>query len=525
MIIRVFSLLFFTLTLSACGGGSGSGGDSSEKNSEDTSFVINDIEYPDVCKQQELPEPLPSSEFEIENLHAVYFSEEDENPDSWLAEGTNGSDPSILRTYITEFDIEDTRLDILRSEFEGVPAEKLNVKWQGDINVTSDSAVIYADFDLSHADLSFSIDGEVVQRMKDCNPTVPLILGKGIHHFEVDYHSHYFSATLDLNFSSERPMPLSSLSSYATENFSGNEKILYIKIHESDTEYADTQVDLPSDAGDLIVILDSYRGIDWTINEADGTNLVAVFYSSYQNTARVTAPAEATAIEGLWSQGEPIGDFVRANFGRTLDYYYYQYHAEQISISLTTDIPDPETLYGEPVLVLDNIQYAQWQVSYAKSISDGQEVAQYFELEYGAILTEIAWTGVSLWEPSMYFPTISDQGFTINIYNGVLVPDELVFTTDVTVSPSEYFSLEQGTVYNLESPLETQLDPGSYWLSIQNKRNSDQAVSFVILENDGVNNGGAARGSSTASWGTTEEGVLPPYATGISVNIKGYVTD
>lgn len=479
--------------------------------------LINDTEYEGVCEQDDLSAVDGSSNFTVRNLKATYYSEVDNFK---TGQGTNGSDPNISRTYIDEESIEDTRISYSRSEFKGIDSAKLNLVWEGDIEVLSDAANLVVNFSMSYADATLTVNNEVVKRMKNCDLSVPLSLSKGVHSFSVDYHNHWHTTDFSLNISNSLPISLVKAKEFADTQSMDDAKVVFIEVYESDSFDGLVTVNLPNYNADVIVFLSSYRGVKWNVVAPNGTSIQSIYYSSYSNTSEVVNETQSVNLGRLLYSAEGKGGFIQDLTRKLPDAYKYEYGASEITVQLS-DTPTSDILYGDPKVILNNLQTVQLESFTAESSTTGQEIAHYLPLSSGGVLTSLVWTAWSNIEIERngLSEVIIPQDYSIRVYSGDELPTTLVKELSVAVDPYHYYSTDNGNVFKINENTNIQLDPGNYWISLRYVPKSETISYNLVLEDDGVDNGAAFRPSPAGSWSSTENGVPAIYAKGFSLNV------
>ncbi|MEH6451336.1 MAG: hypothetical protein V7765_21925, partial [Oleispira sp.] len=177
-------LLSFSVFLTACGGAGGSKDNSTDVGSEIESGDGLADGNQDVIENNPIvtvTDPVEESIYTVSGLYAVYYSEDDHDPDSPGA-GTDGSDSEIIRTKIAEEPVDTLRLNYAWDDFNEIDSKNLNIFWSGEINVESPTATTYLTIDSSWSSVNVNIDGQRYYPESSCSPCIlTLELDQGSH--------------------------------------------------------------------------------------------------------------------------------------------------------------------------------------------------------------------------------------------------------------------------------------------------------------------------------------------------------
>ena len=130
--------------LFACGGGSSSGDDE----------VGGSFSAPDG--------------FSYGPFDAYYYAE---NDGTSPGVGTDGSDPGIIPTLVAADQSDYLSINYSYDAFEGINSYNFFGVWEGSLSV-NESGIVYANFDVSWANVRFYLDGELVLAWQNSNQSI-----------------------------------------------------------------------------------------------------------------------------------------------------------------------------------------------------------------------------------------------------------------------------------------------------------------------------------------------------------------
>lgn len=525
MALKNILIYTFALILVGCGGGGGNS-DSTEEDLTDVSEVADTLQINDTLESKlfdssEVSEENPATLFTVSDRYAVYYSEEDAIEGAEGAgKGTNGSDPSIERTYIDEGPVESYRLNYAWDDFKDIESEKLNVKWTGTLDLLSETGTVYAIIDSSYSSVNFSLEDELMHSYSHCSPCiVSLELEQGSYDFEVDYHNHWHTTEVSLVFSTQVPR-LADLAG-ADISIPDGDILVAVAARTSDRVDQEITVDIPEGEDSISIIASSYDPVNWVFEGATD-RLSKVYYYSYSVNSEVAGAESESLGYQAYFDAEDMLSTVRNLVGRTPEYSFYEYSTDYFLLALDSG---SSTLHTEEVVLVDNLQGIALSTATAVSAVGEQEVATRFEITESVKLSAIGWTGWSQDEVEVNssFITYLSRDFNISIYSGINFP--LIKEVDELVNAKAryFYPTQSGNVFQLTADFSDEhiLQPGTYWISINHSKAYYQNRFDVVTEEDESPQGAVYRPASSTFWYPVNE-ENPVTSKGVSLVLSGY---
>jgi hypothetical protein len=516
-------LLSFTVFLTACGGAGGSKDNSSEVGTEVVSEVGSGVGLADGNQEViesnpivTVTDPVEESIYTVSGLYAVYYSEDDHDPDRAGA-GTDGSDPEIIRTKIAEEPVDTLRLNYVRDDFNEIDSKNLNIFWSGEINVESPTATTYLTIDSSWSSVNVNIDGQRYFSQSNCSPCiVTLKLDQGDHSFEIDIHNHWHTTEASALFADQSPKKAELITTRISTPAAS--PLVFIDIYESKTLNSSVVIDVPEGDEKITIFAHSYSGVRWQLEGA--TDRVDGFYYSSYGINSEAFGTDKSAYLGYSASSSSITDSViRKIFSKPIRYKISTYGADTIQLVLdqTTSVDQ----YEDEITIFDNLQGAALTTRIAESSLDSQEIATKFSVTSPVLLKNISWSAWSeqRTENSDFFGSIRSKTYTVSVYSGDTIPSSLETFEVVRAQARFFYSTERGDVYSMEAEFEADhvLQPGTYWISMQHHDSSGPRYS-VVLKTEGSLQGGVFRNDDTPDWVHIDGTLNSP---GVSMSLSG----
>ncbi len=518
-------LLMFTLLnlLVACGGESKG---ASQPSPSEKSLLIADTDFGDTCDEEPFPSYEGVSDFSLGPVNVKFYSEDDFFEDLPRGHGTNGTDPNISRDYIGETTRNYISYERLAEPFlknHSIHEKKINIVWEGEIIVESDSANILAGFDFEYGDdVVFTLNSTLRKRMS-CQMGVPIQLSKGVHTYKIEWHSHSYSEAFNSSFIDYKILTKESIYNVISPSLSGSEEVAYGFIQTPETFNDVITVTPPTVSNDLILVLDSNEATNWILNNPENVNIKYVLLSSHSpvSTFEGIDRDKIIYVDDI-SGGLDVAPDILLMTGMSMGYHKTSYNR---SLDITTeDSPDYYLIFGHSETILSNLQETSATTSIFESSTTGQEVATRMVLNSTAVLDDLTWT---FWMSTETRHDRIGEDFIFKIYTGDLLPEVEVESISMSVEGNKYYDTEGGTVYRTNFDFNPKIDSnlelpaGNYWVSIQHVSNG--ASSGIIMEQGGLGIGGAF--NSTGMWSSTIAGSPATNGLGASIEIDAFLLD
>lgn len=517
-LLKVF-LLSFVVFLTACGGAGKSGDNSSRIDSElDSGDGLADDNQESIENDPivTVTNPIEESIYTVSGLYAVYYSEDDHDPDSPGA-GTDGSDPEIIRTKIAEEPVDTLRLNYARDDFNEIDSKNLNIFWSGEINVESPTATTYLTIDSSWSSVNVNIDGQRYYPESSCSPCIlTLELDQGSHSFDIDIHNHWHTTDASALFTDQPPKKTELITTRIST--SAANPLVFIDIDESNNLNSSIVIEIPEGDEKITIFAHSYSSIRWQLEGA--TDRVDGFYYSSHRVNSEAFGVEKSVYLGYNVSSSSITDsVVRKMFSKPIQYKISTSSADTIQLVLdqTTNVDQ----YEDEITLFDNLQGIAVTTRSAESSLDSQEIATKFSVTSPVLLKNISWSAWSeqRTEDSDFFGSIRSKTYTVSVYSGDTIPSSLETFEVVRAQARFFYSTERGDVYSMEAEFEANhvLQPGTYWISMQHHDSSGPRYS-VVLKTEGSLQGGVFRNDDTADWVHIDGTLNSP---GVSMSLSG----
>ncbi len=198
---------------------------------------------------------------------------------------------------------------------------------------------IYANFDLSWADVRLSIDDELVDSWSNDNRTIPLNLSSGTHSIKIEFTNHWHTVGFNASFQQRGRYSSDQATPIITPLISEDTLILFAGAYES----SDLQNRLTIELGELqkpvFIFISSYHALNLSIENPFDIPIVGVAYASLNSESSLytdentMANSEIFALENLSYDFENFDDVsrqIRFITGRKPDLMNGAYSTERI---------------------------------------------------------------------------------------------------------------------------------------------------------------------------------------------------
>ncbi len=218
------------------------------------------------------------SQFEYGPFTASYYFEDDGRDPG---KGTDGTDPDVIATFIAQEEAPYPSIQYSGRELLNIEPYNFHAVWEGELEVFDPMSPINANFDVSRSDVSFFLDGDLIQKWSDSDRTIPLTLEKGVHQVRVEYHNHWHTTGFNVSFTNYPKLTVDTANLEVGPLVLDDTKIAYISSYESGTLYNEVTVTVPEYSGSVMLFLSTYDSINWVINNPNKTKIAGVVLNSY----------------------------------------------------------------------------------------------------------------------------------------------------------------------------------------------------------------------------------------------------
>tara|TARA_B100000678_G_C18160979_1_gene483017 strand:- start:77 stop:1189 length:1113 start_codon:yes stop_codon:yes gene_type:complete len=191
------------------------------------------------------------------------------------------TDPSFTPI---ERHVDSVALSYSYDDLHGIHSERLGAYWVGRVKFEKDT-LQRINLSLSWATTRLFIDGKLVYEGSE-SESIGYRFSAGFHLIEVDYinewHTTDFAVTLTEPFEARSR---SEIASQMSQLDISDHDVYYFGTYESNVEGGPIDVELPDSSRPAIVWLDSYEGVQWSIDRPDRP--VWVILASYEPGASI----------------------------------------------------------------------------------------------------------------------------------------------------------------------------------------------------------------------------------------------
>ena len=270
----------------------------------------------------------------INPFKAYYYSEDDgESP----GKGNDGTRKDIVpKLQFTEI-VKQPSIDS-GFPYHGIDLYHFYGVWEGMIHAVSKGQPVKAHFDVSYGDVSFFVNDELVEKWRNDSKTIRFNLSKGENKIRIEFHNHYSCASFNVSFTDYQKLNQSA----ALKIFKGIDftsiKAIYLGAYEANTykggnNYNKILVTLPKSSEPVFLFLNSFRAVNWVINNPHKVKIAGVALRGHSpgSTVAMTSPApvyELTASRNAYKSFYDIRSFI----GKNADYAFTEYGLSKIII-------------------------------------------------------------------------------------------------------------------------------------------------------------------------------------------------
>lgn len=185
------------------------------------------------------------------------------------------------KTIIATEEVSKVGINYPYDQFHKIPSEDFGGYWVGDFEYNSDTPMQLS-LELSWAKSRVIINGKVVHEGEN-STTFPYVFKKGSNRIEVEYANNWHTTGFMMSVKPmEKKYTTDELQTYLQENISKNAEVLYAGVYESGQTDQSIFLKLAKVEKPVILVLNSYSGINWKISNPDRVTIEAIIYSAYQ---------------------------------------------------------------------------------------------------------------------------------------------------------------------------------------------------------------------------------------------------
>ncbi|MBA2883266.1 hypothetical protein HNR65_003628 [Desulfosalsimonas propionicica] len=271
----------------------------------------------------------------ISSFKAHYYTENDGRNPGRKNDGTIKDVVSKLQ--FTE-SVKRPSINFSYSDFNGINSYNFYGVWEGVISADSEGQSVKAHFDVSKSDVSFYLNDKLLEKWNDVSKIVQFSLNKGDNKIRIELHNHWHTTSFNVSFTDYQKLDKST----AVEVFKGidfnSTKSIYLGAYEASSRnpgenYNEILVTLPGSPEPIFIFLNSFRAVNWVINNPQNAKIVGIALRgrSPGSTVAITSPAPVYQLPASKNAHKSSYD-IQAFIGKNADYAFTEYGFSSIII-------------------------------------------------------------------------------------------------------------------------------------------------------------------------------------------------
>jgi len=146
------------------------------------------------------PTQVPIETFIVSDFAVSYFHEDD---GQLSGKGTDGFDPNITETLISQDVVDEIDIFYFYSDFENINAHNFFASWEGTISVVDNRNPIIMTAVSLASNVNVYINGDLIESFSSSAKTLSFDLPKGEHDIRIEFHNHSDAAVFSVNFTDD----------------------------------------------------------------------------------------------------------------------------------------------------------------------------------------------------------------------------------------------------------------------------------------------------------------------------------
>jgi hypothetical protein len=210
--------------------------------------------------------------------------------------------------------------------------------WEGMMHVVGERQSVKAHFDVSWGDVSFYVNDDLVEKWRNDSKIVQFNLNKGDNKIRVELHNHWHTTSFNVSFTDYQKLDNSAALELFKDIDFNSTKVVYLGAYEANSysaenNYNEILVTLPRSSAPIFIFLNSFRAVNWVINNPHNAKIagVALRGDSPGNTVAMTSPAPIYELPASNNAYKSSYD-IQAFFGKSADYVFTEYGLSKIIV-------------------------------------------------------------------------------------------------------------------------------------------------------------------------------------------------
>lgn len=271
----------------------------------------------------------------IGQFKAYYYSENDgKSP----GKGNDGTIRDIaVKLQFTEL-VKRPSINFSYSDFNGIDSYNFYGAWEGTIHALGEGQSVKAHFDVSWGDVSFYVNDSLVEKWRNDSKIVQFKLNKGDNKIRVELHNHWHTTSFNVSFTAYQKLDRSeALEVFKNIDFTST-KAVYLGAYESranapGNNYNEILVSLPNSYTPIFIFLNSFRAVNWVINNPHNVKIAGVALRGRSPGSTVAMPSIAPIYELATSENAYKSSYdIQAFIGKNADYAFTEYAVNNIIV-------------------------------------------------------------------------------------------------------------------------------------------------------------------------------------------------
>ena len=270
----------------------------------------------------------------ISPFKARYYTENDgENP----GKGNDGTIKDIVAKLQFTETVKRPSAH-LTFPFHGIDSYNFYGIWEGTMHAFSEGQSAKAHFDVSWSDVSFYVNGILVEKWRNDSKIVQFNLNKGDNNIRVELHNHWHTTSFNVSFTDYKKLDkIESVEVFKEINFNST-KTVYLDAYESSANtsgnnYNEIFVTFPRSSAPIFLFLNSFQAVNWVINNPHNVKIVGVALRGNSPGSTVAMSSSAPIYEFPMSGNSRRNYYnIRSLVGKNADYAFAEYGLSHIIV-------------------------------------------------------------------------------------------------------------------------------------------------------------------------------------------------
>jgi len=183
------------------------------------------------------------------------------------------------------------------ADFHAIDSNNFAATWKGTLEILDIPQIIDFSFDVSRADVTFSIDGAEISKWADSPRIESRYLQPGKPDIEIHYKNNWHTTSFNVSFSNHLNYEKEQLAAKIAPLIDVDTQVIYVGAYESANIYNNSIIGLDNTSAKVFLFISSYSAINWSIVNPNSANIAGIVYSSYAPGSTINAPSSIPIFE------------------------------------------------------------------------------------------------------------------------------------------------------------------------------------------------------------------------------------